>query len=255
MQIRHLLVLAAALTAASPLARAAGGANVPADPNVVTAREDSLEVKDPASRLGAVTVAAKDGVAAVHLAADGQVARFGLVELKNPARLAIDLHGVAGRFDKADGAALVKSVRIAKRDDGTRIVIDAEGDTMPKYAVARSGHGLDVLVGEPKPARIVASASPAVPAADPEPEAKTEVVKPSTRPNLVPVRAVDLRTIDGRTEVLVALEASVRFEISRPEATTAILTLHGAALPERLERNLDAGSLGGPVTMLSTYRV
>jgi len=33
-----------------------------------------------------------------------------------------------------------------------------------------------------------------------------------------------------------------------------VLTLHGASLPERLERNLDATALGGPVTMLSSYR-
>src|SRR5207253_9177998 len=40
----------------------------------------------------------------------------------------------------------------------------------------------------------------------------------------------------------------------RPDPTTAVLTLHGAALPDRLERNLDATALGGPVTMLSSYR-
>src|SRR5205823_5902881 len=74
-------------------------------------------------------------------------------------------------------------------------------------------------------------------------------------PKLVPVRAVDLRTIENRTEVLVALDQAVRFEVSRPEATTSVLTLHGVALPDRLERNLDASSLGGPVTMLSSYRV
>jgi type IV pilus assembly protein PilQ len=71
----------------------------------------------------------------------------------------------------------------------------------------------------------------------------------------VTVRAVDLRTIENRTEVLVALDEAVRFEVSRPDATTSVLTLHGVALPDRLERNLDVSSLGGPVTMLSTYRV
>ena len=47
----------------------------------------------------------------------------------------------------------------------------------------------------------------------------------------------------------------MRFEISRPDATTSVLTLHGAVLPDRLERNLDSSSLGGPVAMLSSYRV
>jgi type IV pilus assembly protein PilQ len=46
----------------------------------------------------------------------------------------------------------------------------------------------------------------------------------------------------------------VKFEVARPDPTTAVLTLHGATMPERLERNLDATALGGPVTMLSSYR-
>ena len=73
-------------------------------------------------------------------------------------------------------------------------------------------------------------------------------------PKLVNVRTVDLRSDQGRTEVLVALDGSVKFELARPDATTAVLTLHGVALPDRLERNLDATSLGGPVSVLSTYR-
>jgi type IV pilus assembly protein PilQ len=47
----------------------------------------------------------------------------------------------------------------------------------------------------------------------------------------------------------------VQFEVSRPDANTAVLAMKGAELPERLERNLDASSLKAPVTMLSSYRV
>jgi type IV pilus assembly protein PilQ len=82
-----------------------------------------------------------------------------------------------------------------------------------------------------------------------------EVAKVPAGPRFAQVRAVDLRTLENRTEVLVALDDSVRFEISRPDPTTSVLTLHGATLPDRLERNLDSSSLGGPVTMLSSYRV
>jgi type IV pilus assembly protein PilQ len=252
------MLIAAALLAAAPAARAVAPAKAAeekpaaasADPNVVLSREDVAEVKSAAHRLGRVVVSGKDGAAVVHVSADGGIARIGILELKNPARLALDLHGVSGRFGKADGALRVKGVRIGKTDDGSRVVIDAEGDTMPRYEIVRIASGVDVLVGE-RP--VAQKTRPAAPRA--EVVATPEATRISAAPKAVPVRAVDLRTIENRTEVLVALDEAVRFEVSRPDATTSVLTLHGAALPDRLERNLDASSLGGPVTMLSTYRV
>ncbi|MFL5373341.1 MAG: type IV pilus secretin PilQ, partial [Myxococcales bacterium] len=74
-------------------------------------------------------------------------------------------------------------------------------------------------------------------------------------PALAQVRAVDLRTDGGKTRVVVDCDGPVQFEVSRPDANTAVLAMKGAALPERLERNLDASSLKAPVTMLSSYRV
>ena len=248
-----LMLLAAALVAGAPASRAA--APVSPDPNLVLSREDVQEVKDPAHRLGRVSVTVRDGVALVQVGADGGIGRIGILELRNPARLALDLKGVAGRFAKADGALLVKAVRVGKNDQGARVVIDAEGDTMPRYQIVRVGQGLEVLVGEPKQ---VAAAPEAAPEAPPHPAAPAklaDMAKIPAAPKLMPVRAVDLRTLENRTEVLVALDDAVRFEVSRPDATTSVLTLHGAALPDRLERNLDASSLGGPVTMLSSYRV
>jgi type IV pilus assembly protein PilQ len=227
-----------------PQTSALGPQTSGADSNVVTSREDAVEVKNPARALQGVTV---DG-AAVHIATDGEVSWFSLVELKNPGRLALDLHGVSGKASKANSAGLVKGVRVARHDDGIRVVIDAAGAAMPDYDVSRTAAGLEVRLGEP--------------AQKPEPQAAKVAVAPkpaappsTTIPRLVPIRAVELRTVDGRTEVLVALEDPVQFEIARPDATTSVLTLHGAALPDRLERKLDASSLGGPVATLSSYRV
>jgi len=230
----------------------AQAAVAPADPNLVLAREDEEDVASPARKLRSVSVRAEGGTAVVHITADGQIAKFGLVELKNPGRLALDLHGVTGRAASSAGAGLVKGVRVAKRDGGIRIVVDAASDSMPKYEIRRAGNGLDVQVGQPA----VAEAKPVEPRALPEPKAEAKgspEVKALSK--LVAIRAVDLRTTAGRTEVLVALENSVRFEITRPDASTSVLTLHGAALPDRLERNLDASSLGGPVATLASYRV
>jgi type IV pilus assembly protein PilQ len=231
-----------------------------ADPNLVLSREDVQEVRNPAHKLGQVTVVEKDGSALVHLKADGEIGWIGIIELKNPGRLALDLHGVVGRFGKAGGALLVKGVRIGKTDDGARVVIDARTDVLPKYRFERAADGLRVLVGEPKAVAVGPAPASAKPEREGkrEPEAKpaqADVAKIPAAPKLVTIRAVDLRTLENRTEVLIALDEAVRFEVSRPDASTSVLTLHGVALPDRLERNLDASSLGGPVTMLSSYRV
>ena len=270
----------AALLVAAPAARAAVAAtnrvtsNVgrpavsaapPADDNVVVSREDERAAKTPAHALTSVRVVA-DGV---RVATDGEIAHFGLVELKSPARLAIDLHGVTGTARKLQGQGAVKGVRVAKHDDGVRIVVDGEGERMPKYEVTRLPHGLEVRIGEKKLAAVAeakpaattlvpAAAKPAVAAAqsapgDEKPAAETHQGLAVSQ-KLVLIRAVDLRTDDGKTQVLIALEDSVRFDIARPDAITAVLTLHGASLPDRLERNLDASKLGGPVAMLSSFR-
>src|SRR5205814_1466088 len=138
------MLIAAVLLAAAPARRAAG----PADPNVVLSREDVAEVKHAARHLGRVTVSGKDGMVVVHVGADGKIGRIGILELRNPARLALDLQGVTGRFGNAAGALLVKGVRIGKTDSGSRVVIDAQGETMPRYQIVRVGSGVDVLVGE-----------------------------------------------------------------------------------------------------------
>jgi type IV pilus assembly protein PilQ len=249
------VTVGAAPTAAAPAA----------DPNLVLSREDTREVKKPAHTLKAVTVERVAGQASVRLVTDGEVARFGIVELKNPGRLAIDLHGVGGKASRADGKAPLKGVRVARHEDGLRVVLDAEGDRMPAYEIERRPDGIGVRVGE-KPAvaaatveapKAAAEAKPAVavkaavPASQPP---AVEVQRIAAAPRLVNIRAVDLRTDEGKTEVLVALEGAVHFDVARPDATTAVLTLHGAALPDRLERNLDASKLNGPVAQLASYR-
>src|SRR5205823_4205921 len=224
--------------------RAAASATPP-DPNLLAVREDAIEIANPAQRLRAVSVAGDEEEVVVRLETDGQVAKFVVTELRNPGRLALDLRGMkSGARHATEGAGPVKGVRVARRDDGVRVVLDSEAEAMPKYDVQRSAAGLVVRVGDSK----LAKAAPSAPASPREAEALP------VAPQLATVKAVDLRTDEGKTRVVVAVDHPVKFDVSRPDPTTAVLTLHGAALPERLERNLDATALGGPVTMLSSYR-
>jgi len=216
------------------------------DPNVVTTKTDSREVEDPATTLTAVSAQASGSAALVQIRTDAEVGTYSLIELRNPGRLALDLPGVtsAKKAFKAPGAGPVKAVRVARRDGGVRVVVDGAAGKMPAYQIERRPTGLEVRVGEQPVARKEAPAAP-----------KKEVqAKVAAQPKLVPVRAVDLRADDRGSMVVVALESAVKYAVERPDATTAVLTLQGAALPARLERNLDASALGTQVTMLSSYR-
>ncbi len=270
-------ISAAAVSAAAP-AVATPDAKLN-DPNFLSSSEDESAVKNPAHQLTSVSLQGQGDTARVRITTDGEVAHFGLVELQNPGRLAIDLHGVAatGRHAAAGKGPLL-GVRVAKHDDGLRVVLDGSAGRFPKYEVQRRVDGLEVRIGQPsiaqakQPAKspvavevanaaAVLTSIPNLPKVAPLVALSAESAHPAPESGrltvaqkLVEVRAVDLRTDQGRTEVRVALDGAVRFEVTRPDATTAVLTLHGAALPDRLERNLDASSLGGPVSVLSCYR-
>src|SRR6267378_1124631 len=240
---------AAQPAAAPPRPQPAAPPAAPSDPNVVVSREDFVDVASPARKLRAISVAGDDEQAVVRLEADGPIGSFGLTELRNPGRLALDLHGMkSSARHGTEGAGPLKGVRVAPRDGGVRVVLDAEGDAMPKYDVQRGPSGLLVRVGEAKVARggTPTATAPAAP--------RHELEATQVQPQLAQVKAVDLRTDEGKTRVLVVLDQPVKFDVTRPDPATAVLTLHGATLPERLERNLDASALGGPVTMLSSYR-
>src|SRR5207248_9425521 len=120
-----------------------------ADPNLVASREDAREVSHPASRLQSVVVKGDGETRTVVLATDGEVARFEVVELKSPGRLALDLHAVSSSAaHKTAATGPLKGVRVAKHGDGVRVVLDAASDSMPKYRVVRGAKALTVRVGE-----------------------------------------------------------------------------------------------------------
>ncbi len=129
----------------------------PSDPNVVSRRMDEAEVGREAT---AVTGArAKSG--GVTLVLNGEVARFEVIELQNPPRLAVDLYGIA----KAPRAPVLLSGSFTQarfgRDLGkVRVVLDAAGE-LPRCEVKRVKGGLAV-VPMAAPALAVRTQSPAI---------------------------------------------------------------------------------------------
>src|SRR5919201_1919050 len=99
---------------------------------------DEAAVEHPATAVRAAR-ARRDGVA---LALDGEVARFEVIELANPPRLAIDLFGVASapRAPVALAGAF-KQARFGRDAGKVRVVLDAAGD-LPRSEVRRVKGGL-----------------------------------------------------------------------------------------------------------------
>jgi type IV pilus assembly protein PilQ len=208
-----------------------------ADDHVVSRRVDEARVKRPAT---AITSAhAQKG--SMVLTANGQVARFEVIELRDPPRLALDLSGVE-KAPRAPipGAGGWKQVRFGRNGDRVRVVLDADGD-LPPYEVKRTATGLAVV------------ARSASPTGDAVPAAGARAAAPAASPAGPSVALQDLRFTQSGGVARIEVTGKARHSVSRPDAKTLVLTLEGARLPKALERSLDASALSGPVAMVSSF--
>jgi type IV pilus assembly protein PilQ len=140
--------------------------------HVVSRRVDEAPVKRPATAVKSVR--SENG--RVVLALDGQVARFEVIELASPPRLALDLYGVA-RAPKGSvrlGGSFTQA-RFGRDDGRIRVVLDAAGD-LPRVEVKRVAAGIAVSAAGERPAR-QARAAPRV-----EPRAVVQAVGEAPAP-------------------------------------------------------------------------
>ena len=121
----------------------------PADDHVVSRRVDEARVKRPATAVRSV----RSEGGRVVLALDGQVARFEVIELASPPRLALDLYGVsrAPRGSVRLGGPFTQA-RFGKDDGRVRVVLDAAGD-LHRVDVKRVAAGIAVSVAGERQAR------------------------------------------------------------------------------------------------------
>ncbi len=216
----------------------------PADDNVVSRRTDKAPVRHAASAVIGVRPAGRG----LLLATDGDVGTIEIIELKNPARLALDLLGATRaptRTVKLDGA--FGQVRFGRDANKVRVVLDVAGE-LPAYQVKRVAGGIAVTPrGAATPAP--SSRTPQAVAAATAPARSRPVATPAPRP--VPISDVKFSHSDGTSRVEVVGHA--RHTVSRPDARTVVLSLDGAELPRKLERSLDTSAFGGPVMMVSSF--
>ena len=178
----------------------------------------------------------------VTLALDGEVARFEVIELQDPPRLALDLYGVtrAPRSAVALGGAF-KQARFGRDSGKVRVVLDAAGE-LPRCEVRRVRGGLAVVPAD----------APALAQADaPRPVAQSAPAAP-TGANAATV-IDDLRFSQAGGTARIELSGKAAHAVARPDARTLVLTLENARLAKKLERSLDATAFRGPVAMMSSF--
>lgn len=216
---------------------------------IIASRVDEKPVKNPAHRLKAVSISH----GGLKLATDGEVARFEVIELADPPRLAIDLTGVKGTPHAPRGSlANVKDVRLGAHEDKVRVVV--EFDQAAPFNVRRRADGLEVWFQKPP------ATAKATPAAD-EGEAVIDGQKivtetqPVTVASQAEVTDVAFRDSENGGSVELKLKGSPRFTVERPDAKSAVLNLDGTRIPHQLEKSFDTSALETPVKMVSVFSV
>ena len=239
--------------ASVPVAVAAEPArpSVPGE-TIIASRLDEKKVKKPATRLKGIT-ASSEGL---KLQTDGEVAKFEVIELADPSRLAIDLFGLKGS-PRAPRTALanVRDVRVGAHEEKVRVVI--EFAQRPTFDVRRRPDG--VSIGLKGTSKEVAQAAPA----DAEVEidgAPVPLENASTVVAAAPDARVDITDVNFMESanggvVQLKLKGNPKWTVERPDGKSAVLNLEGAHIARQLERSLDTSALETPVKMVSVFAV
>ncbi|HEU4383076.1 MAG TPA: type IV pilus secretin PilQ, partial [Anaeromyxobacteraceae bacterium] len=212
---------------------------------------------------------ARAGPKGIALIANGPIARVEIIELRNPARLALDFDGLAtAPRSPVPGAGGFSQVRFGRAEGKVRVVLDAEGQ-MPAYQLKRTGNGLLVATqlspsgrghsestGSAKGEGVRQAATPAGPSpagsgrSESTASTRGEGVRPAGPPR-ARITAVKFSQASGAARIEIA--GKTAHSVTRPDSRTLVLTLEGAQLEKRLERSLDTASFDGPVTMVSSF--
>ena len=252
---------AAPVAAPAPAEKASASepASAPAAMDLVLAEHDVRQVKHPAHHLTQVRLSPHR----LELIADGQLARYEVLELQGPARLALDVYGVklTGKLP-ASRPEPFGSLRAGAHADKVRLVVDVD-QQMPAHSVRWTAQGLVWTVGGASAAPAVARAG-----ADDLQDGEVEIdgkrvalAPPPAAPAVKPpaatgeIQDVSFTELPGGGRLDIKLTGEAAWTVDRPESRGAVLTLSGARLPKRLERSLDTSALETPVKMVSTFAV
>lgn len=221
---------------------------------IIASRIDEKPVKKPATHLKAITASS----GGLKLVTDGEVAKFEVIELADPSRLAIDLFGLKGS-PRAPRSSLanVRDVRVGAHDDKVRVVI--EFGQRPTFDVRRRPDG--VSVGIKGVSREVVQAAPAADGSEAEIDGAPVALETSTAvavanaESRVDVTDVSFKESANGGVVQLKLKGDPKWTVERPDGKSAVLNIEGAHIARQLERSLDTSALETPVKMVSVFAV
>ena len=132
----------------------------PAAPEAVKKAEKPAPNPQPASRKAApapreqaitnFVVFVRDGGATIRLDATSPI-RFKHLELTSPSRVVVDLHGTWKLSEPGvPKGEMVKDVRLGKKGNDTRIVIDLHAKAKTRYSLTRGKKRLDIRLDKTK---------------------------------------------------------------------------------------------------------
>ncbi len=220
---------------------------------IIASRVDEKPVKKPATRLKGIT-ASSEGL---KLVTDGEVAKFEVIELADPARLAIDLFGLKGspRAPRT-GLANVRDVRVGAHDEKVRVVI--EFAQRPTFDVRRRADGVAIGIKGVSKEVAETAAAPVDDAAaeiDGAPVALENSVSVAPPEARVEIIDVSFKESSNGGVVQLKLKGNPKWTVDRPDGKSAVLNLEGAHIARQLERSLDTSALETPVKMVSIFAV
>lgn len=239
----------AAVSAVTPAVEAPSRASVPGE-TIIASRVDEKPVKNAATRLKSIVA---DG-RGLRLVTDGEIAKFQVIELADPSRLAIDLFGLKGS-PRAPRASLanVRDVRVGAHDDKVRVVV--EFAQRPVFDVRRRADGVAInLKGVSKDAVVAEAAGEAEVEIDGAKVALEGEAKVAARTMEITDVSFKESSSGGVVQLKVKGDAA-KWSVDRPDGKSAVLNLEGARIARQLERSLDTSALGTPVKMVSVFAV
>lgn len=247
--------LAAVLAPSAQMAEAIAPEPKPAVPGetIIASRVDEKKVKKPATRLRGITASSQG----LRLLTDGEVAKFEVIELADPSRLAIDLFGLTGspRAPRT-GLANVRDVRVGAHEEKVRVVV--EFAQRPTFDVRRRADGVSIgIKGVSREVAQAAEADAPEAAIDGAPVALENTVavaapSPGAR---VDVTDVSFKESSNGGVVQLKLKGNPKWTVERPDGKSAVLNIEGAHIAKQLERSLDTSALETPVKMVSVFAV
>ena len=165
----------------------------------------------------------------------------------NPARISLDLPGVALTLDKKSmpiGAGFARSVSVAEAQGRTRVVVNLEQQV--PYSTRVDGNDLVILLGDSSGTTVAAAAGSS---------STTAVAKPVTAKSGSGIQSVDFRRGEkGEGRVVFRLgNPKIGVDV-RQEGRTVIADFIGTSIPNELIRKLDVLDFGTPAKVVDVSR-